>query len=217
MPGELESLRVGTREMLDSLSNHELFMQDAPHTTTQASELVHYEATAGRPRLVIDHDLLAAVSGMAEPSALGRLLPVQCSGRTIRRKLLQLGLSLPGPSVMLTETDSTTGEPNQVKNAASTGRLPKTHLSDDELDSLVGNIVQRFEKHGRVMIHGQLQAAGHHVPMDRVRKAITRVLGMPASFGRQVILRRQYAVAGPDSLWHHDGQHGKYPCSTTPF
>ena len=29
-------------------------------------------------------------------------------------------------------------------------------------------------------------------------------------FERIRIRRRQYSVLGPNSLWHHDGQHGQY-------
>ncbi|THH13742.1 hypothetical protein EUX98_g9686, partial [Antrodiella citrinella] len=51
-------------------------------------------------------------------------------------------------------------------------------------------------------------AAGHHVPRERLTLSYARVHGTPGIFGARTIHRRQYNVAGANSLWHHDGQHG---------
>ncbi|KAJ3001057.1 hypothetical protein NUW54_g6678 [Trametes sanguinea] len=45
-------------------------------------------------------------------------------------------------------------------------------------------------------------------PTLRVAAAYVRVRGAPAIFGRRIIVRKKYQVAGPNSLVHHDGQHG---------
>ena len=60
------------------------------------------------------------------------------------------------------------------------------------------------------MIFGRLKAAGHHVPVERIAASYLRVRGTPGSFSGRTIHRRVYKVAGANSLWHHDGQHGKY-------
>ena len=42
----------------------------------------------------------------------------------------------------------------------------------------------------------------------RVRDSLERVSGVPGTFGGRRVHRRRYQVAGANSLWHHDGQHG---------
>ncbi|KIY61682.1 hypothetical protein CYLTODRAFT_325120, partial [Cylindrobasidium torrendii FP15055 ss-10] len=57
-------------------------------------------------------------------------------------------------------------------------------------------------------ITGHLRHLGLTVPRERIREAYERVMGAPASLVNRSITRRVYRVAGPNSLWHHDGQHG---------
>ena len=59
------------------------------------------------------------------------------------------------------------------------------------------------------MLFGRLKAAGYHVPVERIAASYLRVHGAPGSFGGRAVHRRAYHVAGANSLWHHDGQHGK--------
>ncbi|KAJ7796811.1 hypothetical protein B0H14DRAFT_2390310, partial [Mycena olivaceomarginata] len=61
---------------------------------------------------------------------------------------------------------------------------------------------------GRSMISGRLKAAGHRVPRDRIAACYLRIHGTPGHFGAHFIHRTPYHVAGANSLWHHDGQHG---------
>ncbi|KAJ8074675.1 hypothetical protein PM082_022253 [Marasmius tenuissimus] len=69
---------------------------------------------------------------------------------------------------------------------SSTG--PMTDISDSDLDEALHNIITAFPSFGRRLIQGQLKFMGIHVPRR--------------------ITRRIYTVPGPNSLWHHDGQHG---------
>ncbi|KAJ3832090.1 hypothetical protein F5878DRAFT_511805, partial [Lentinula raphanica] len=57
------------------------------------------------------------------------------------------------------------------------------------------------------MINGHLRHLGHHVPRDRIRASYERVTGAPAYLTSRPVQWRTYHVAGPNSLWHHDGQH----------
>ena len=61
------------------------------------------------------------------------------------------------------------------------------------------------------MIDGHLRFLGHHIPCSRIQGSYARVHGAPSSgFGPRHIQHRVYNVAGPNSLWHHDGQHGEF-------
>ena len=81
-------------------------------------------------------------------------------------------------------------------------------LQDEQLDTLIADILQVFPLFGSHMIMGRLKAAGHHIPRARIIEAYARVHGRTGRFGDRSIHRRKYKVAGSNSLWHHDGQHG---------
>ena len=50
---------------------------------------------------------------------------------------------------------------------------------------------------------------GYHIPRSHLEASYARVHGAPANvFGVRRIERRVYKVPGPNSLWHHDRQHG---------
>lgn len=72
----------------------------------------------------------------------------------------------------------------------------------------MGEILEVFPNFGRRMLAGCLHTMGHNVPRDRITASYLRVHGAPALFGDRSIERREYFVAGANSLWHHDGQHG---------
>ena len=62
------------------------------------------------------------------------------------------------------------------------------------------------------MATAALRANGVIVSEGRVRGSLARVSGVPGTFGGWRVHRRRYQVAGANSLWHHDGQHGiRYP------
>jgi hypothetical protein len=158
----------------------------------------------GRPSVVLDETFLEnglrfrGVNQMAEV--------VGCSPRTIRRRAQAIGVLLPGRPVFQYER-SNDGERIGVHQRESV-RKP-TNLTDAELDARIAEILQAFPTLGRAMIMGALKSRGYIVTRERVRRSIERVQGVPASFARRTIVRRQYSVKGPMSLWHHDGQHGK--------
>jgi hypothetical protein len=59
------------------------------------------------------------------------------------------------------------------------------------------------------MIDGHLRHMGHRISRVRLQQSYSHVHGAPVSeFGPRRIHRRVYNVPGPNSLWHHDGQHG---------
>lgn len=213
-PGELQQLRTNARDMLRLIDENEHAVHDASHGAAPAP--VTLVPTAGRPRIDIDYDFLKNAHEMAPPGHIAQLL--SCSARTVRRRVLEAGLATPAPPVFRLEDPAGGVPPSLVRNPEATGRV-SSDISDDDLDGAVAEILQQFQNEGRSIIAGQLRARGHHhVPRDRIRQSIQRVTGVPAHFGRQPIQRREYRVAGPDSLWHHDGQHGtsRPPTFTAP-
>jgi len=84
-----------------------------------------------------------------------------------------------------------------------------SELSDDDLDDIISQIVKIFPNFGRCMIDGHLRHLGHYVPRSHIQASCAHVHGAPASsFGPHHIQCRVYSVPGPNSLAHHDGQHG---------
>ncbi|KAF7364508.1 hypothetical protein MVEN_00319500 [Mycena venus] len=145
-------------------------------------------ATVGRPRIEIDPEFLAQAIQLRGPLAS----VFRCSARTVRRRLLHHGLSEPGQRVY---NDTPHADGTIARSYTSTSR-PVSTLTDSELDALLTSI---------------LESAGHHVPRDRITASYLRIHGTPGRFGVHSIHRKPYKVAGANSLWHHDGQHGLIP------
>ena len=162
----------------------------------------------GRPPKQIQRQFLAYALEMRGPTEIGRML--QCSRRTVRREALRLGLAEPGPPVF----SSTTTREGDVLHHHTSVTAPVSTLSDDELDHAILAILSTFPHFGRWMIKGHLAAQGHRVPRQRIRESYIRLRGVPPAFGQRVIVRKKYQVPGPNSLVHHDGQHGMISFST---
>ncbi|KAL7277449.1 hypothetical protein ACG7TL_009311 [Trametes sanguinea] len=152
--------------------------------------------------LIVAQPFLAFALDVRGPTRVGKLL--QVSSRTVRRRALELRLVKPGPPVFSTVPNAT-GTSEQVHTTLTN---PVSTLTDDELDRAIANILSIFPNFGRRMIVGHLCAHGHYVPEQRVAATYVRVRGAPAIFGRRIIIRKKYQVAGPNSLVYHDGQHG---------
>lgn len=158
----------------------------------------------GRPRKEIHPEVLAAGLQYGGPTELGRALNV--APRTVRRRALEAGLVEPGPPVYVEYVDET-GNSTRVFTS-STGE--QSNLSDEALDDIMLELLNTFPTFGRRMIDGFFTHQGHHVPRSRLQASYARVNGPSvAAFGVRRIHRRVYSVKGYNSLWHHDGQHGK--------
>ncbi|KAF7349147.1 hypothetical protein MVEN_01437000 [Mycena venus] len=172
-----------------------------PPTSSQLIVTTHSD-TGGRPRVEIDPAFLSHALALRGPSHLRAVFGV--SARTIRRRALDYGLVQPGVPVY---TDMPQPDGTVVRSYTSTSP-PVSPLSDDELDALLTSILRTFPNFGRRMIKGRLRAAGYRIPRDRIAASYLRVHASPGSFGARFIHRTPYHVAGANSLWHHDGQHG---------
>ena len=195
--------------MIESLDNAVIVSSEVPDILPVLPELgAMVEETRGRPRININpNDLTALISGRrVTRTHLAELYG--CHPRTIHRRLLEFGLSEPGPPVFTTEVheDGTTTRVYRPGSSSDISTLP-----DDQLDALILSIYRQFPSFGRRMIDGYLLQLGHQIPRSRLEASYTRVIGPPAAaFGPRRIQRRIYKVAGPMALVHHDGQHGMW-------
>ncbi len=81
-------------------------------------------------------------------------------------------------------------------------------ISDQDLDDLIVRLRSHFPRAGIRMMSGMLLRLGHRVQQARIRESLLRIDPVRRVFERIRIRRRTYTVAGPNALWHHDGQHG---------
>nr|VWO95326.1 Zn(2)-C6 fungal-type domain-containing protein [Ganoderma boninense] len=84
----------------------------------------------------------------------------------------------------------------------------RTSIDDDDLDQLLIILRSHYRRAGVSVLDGMLRALGYHVTRARLRQALLRIDPVRRVFERIRIRRREYKVAGPNALWHHDGQHG---------
>ncbi|TDL14094.1 hypothetical protein BD410DRAFT_705387, partial [Rickenella mellea] len=80
-------------------------------------------------------------------------------------------------------------------------------LSNDELDHLISQLRTEYRRAGITMLDGMLRSLGFRIPRERIRLSLIRIDPVQRVFQRIRIRRRVYSVPGPNSLWHHDGQH----------
>ncbi|KAG6369381.1 hypothetical protein JVT61DRAFT_14953 [Boletus reticuloceps] len=202
-----EIILSGVASMIEALDDAVTTSSDPPdHPSTTAELAVRNHNRSGPPRVNIDPDNLATlIAGRrVTHTQIARLYG--CHPRTIRRRLLEFGLSQPGPPVFTHEA-SENGSMTRVYRPGSSSDL--SSIPNDQLDVLILSIYHQFPSFGRRMIDGYLLQLGHRVPRSRLEASYARVVGPPAAaFGSRRIQRRVYNVAGPMALVHHDGQHG---------
>jgi hypothetical protein len=158
----------------------------------------------GRPRLEFDRQFLQYALRLRGPTGIASFFG--CSPRTVRRRALELNLLDPGePPYRDTLVN---GEVVRIWiGCIRHTRL--SNISDDQLDGILYEILRDFPRFGRRMIDGRLRSLDIRVPRLRLCESYLRVHGPPPSLSnRRRIQRRKYSVAGVNSLWHHDGQHG---------
>lgn len=104
-----------------------------------------------------------------------------CSARTIRRRILEFGL------------DQFTRY-NEISNG--------------ELDEIVEDFVNTFPTAGQKTLAGHLRTLGYRIQRYKIRDSMYRVDPWGVKLrSRRLLHRRKYKVAGPNSLWHIDGNH----------
>lgn len=184
----------------------------------------------GRPRIVIDPEFLRFANQHRSTAAIARFLGVGTT--TVRTALLQYGIASPGenpfqptnnPQLELPENHDIPPDdlldpqlPIPHNFSAELHRLPTqtssniSEIDDEALDTLIIRLQMHYRRAGITMMEGMLQRLGHRIPRERIRSALLRIDPIRRVFERIRIRRRVYSVPGPNSLWHHDGQHGEY-------
>ena len=198
-------IRESINLMMKDLHEAKFVLADLPDADPIEPVTREYTGWPGRPRVVIDPEVLETSYAMRGPTALGRVFNV--SSRLVRRHALELGIVEPGEPVYVEfiEQDGTA-----VRYYLSSTSSQST-LSDEDLDAIMTDILNSFPTFGHRMIDGHLKFLGHHVPRKRIQQSYAHVHGPPcAGFGVRRIERRVYNVRDYNSLCHHDGQHGTY-------
>jgi hypothetical protein len=102
-------------------------------------------------------------------------------------------------------------EPEPLPHAVETissFTSPLSVTTDEQLDAVILEMRSHFRRAGVSMLDGMLRNLGLRIPRARIRQSLLRIDPVRRVFERIRIRRRQYQVPGPNSLWHHDGQHG---------
>ncbi|KAJ3014489.1 hypothetical protein NUW54_g1296 [Trametes sanguinea] len=203
-PHDLTQMLANLAHMQIALSQAAQLAPEGPDSLP-AVPLGSRISTGGRPAVSIQPEDLAALSqGRTTRGQIAHLY--DCHPRTIRRRLLAFGLSVPGLPVFQEEYHA---DGSTTLRHTPGGPSDLSQISDEDLDQLILSAHEQFPSFGRRMIDGYLLTLGERVPRQRVEESYARVVGpSPATFGPRRIERRSYTVPGPNSLWHHDGQHG---------
>ena len=82
-------------------------------------------------------------------------------------------------------------------------------IADMDLDQIVRDIIRCNTSLGANAVCARLKGIGVKVQRQRVRDSVLRVdpEGVAQRSMRPQLNRRTYMVAGPNSLWHIDGNH----------
>jgi len=180
------------------------------HLTDQPDSrvsLLSYEqrGTRGRPRIHIDRQFLSFALEVRGPIDVAKVLG--CHSRTVRKRAVEYGILPPGaaPFQNAVRDDGTV---TRIR-IGSMKHTRMSDISDLELDNAIAGILRDFPDFGRRMIDGRLRAQGILVSRARRELSYLRIHGPPPLFRRPPLVRREYWVAGVNSMWHHDGQHGE--------
>ena len=204
-PEEYAIIKDGLQQMVAHLDEASQGSTDPPDAPFFPTTTLLYTGRPGRPRIMINPQLLETALELRGPTHLAPVF--DCGARTIRRRGLEYGIVEPGDPVYI-DFEQADGTVTRIYRSSASA---VSDLGDDELDGVMASILEAFPTFGRQMIDGHLRHLGHRIPRSRLRESYARVHGAPAnSFGPRRIERRVYSVPGPNSLWHHDGQHGKF-------
>ncbi|KAF8176256.1 hypothetical protein K438DRAFT_82250 [Mycena galopus ATCC 62051] len=212
----LNDVRIQYQQALDA----------SHHGHASVVETIH-TGRVGRPHIEIDPEFLQFAHDHRSTTGIGRFLGV--SRGTVRSSLLRQGLLQPQAAPF--SDDPALDEPLDGEAEGSDNILdpdiPVPHnlppevehmvaapalagdIADWELDSLLLRLRTHFRRAGVSILDGMLRRLGYRVPQTRLRESLCRIDPVHRVFQRIRIRRREYHVAGPNSLWHHDGQHGE--------
>ncbi|KAJ7242125.1 hypothetical protein C8J57DRAFT_1084558 [Mycena rebaudengoi] len=167
-PSEYATMETSINTMVDQLDEARHLSSDPPEGTSLVVST--RTLTGGRPRVDIDPSFLSQALALRGTTHLENIF--NCSARTIRRRALEYGIADPGHPVY---TDTPLADGSSVRTYSSSAPAVST-LTDEELDTILTDILTVFPDFGRRMISGCLKAAGHRVPRDRIRASYIRIV-----------------------------------------
>ena len=98
----------------------------------------------------------------------------------------------------------------RIREYDSFVRKRYSDISEENLDSIVGQLMIQFPNCGYKRMTGLLLDAGHRIQQRRIWDCMRRV-NPEGVFLRalelQAVRQRKYQVSGPLALWHVDGNH----------
>jgi hypothetical protein len=194
----------GIANMLQALEAAAQESRDPPPAEAIIVSRPIHTGLPGRPRIEINPVFLEVALDLRGPTGIAPVVGV--AARTVRRRALEHGLVEPGPPVYVDTPDP--NNPGLFIRKYTSSTPVVTTMTDEQLDTLVFQALEIFPSFGRRMLDGFFRSIQEHVPKERIRASYERVRGAPASLINRPIERRVYHVAGPNSLCHHDGQHG---------
>lgn len=156
-----------------------------------------FSGARGRPRKDIDPEFLYWAYGRTSTQRIANFLGI--SRTTLRERLLALGLA----ERQLNPFDIASGDITSYTRLVS-------NISDEELDEQIMGVRTNNVRQGVTFTEGVLESMGLRVSRERIRQSLSRIEPGGRPFDRVRIKRRSYSVPGPNAVWHHDGQHGKY-------
>ncbi|KAF8146552.1 hypothetical protein K438DRAFT_1922188 [Mycena galopus ATCC 62051] len=186
------------------------------------------------PCIHIDPDFLQWAYGQRPTAGISRFFRVRRT--TVQNALLEYGIAEPQQSPFdqpdalsaSVNADPTNNDildpdlpipsgdfPAEVEELAASSQPtasftgPMSYICDDDLDMLLLRLRTHDRQAGLSMFNGMLRQLGHRVKIKQICQSLLRIDPVQRIFERICILRRDYPVLGPNSLWHHDGQHGR--------
>ncbi|KAF9070806.1 hypothetical protein BDP27DRAFT_1165065, partial [Rhodocollybia butyracea] len=135
---ELQILRTGVQLMLGDLRALYDRQIEGSHNGRPAVLFSEYTGNRGRPRTVIHPEFLRWAYGHATTSGLSHFLGI--SRRTVRRRLLDAGITLPDIHAQAASIAST----------SSVGYL--STITDEQLDALINQLRIHYSRAGIRMI-----------------------------------------------------------------
>ena len=209
----------------DVRQQYEQTINESHHGHPAIVETVH-TGQRGRPSLQIDREFLQWAYTLRSVSSIARFLDV--SRGLVRQQLVEHGIAEPQSqpfmlSAQYTDDGGSGGNddvldpsgdvsspisPSDNTYFTTSYTSPQSAITDDGLDDLVIRLRQHFRRAGVTMLGGMLQRLGYRISRERITQSLVRIDPVQRVFQRIRIRRRVYSVPGPNSLWHHDGQHG---------
>lgn len=147
-------------------------------------------ARGGRPKKVIDLDVLRqAVHLRLGPSYIANMLTstskTSVSRWTVRNRIVQAGLAVP-----------------------RTTHLAKTTISEEDLQFWAEEWILRQPEVGIDFLKAGLHTDGIFVTLARVKAVYKYLRPLRDALNTKAKPTRDvYKCAGPNAVWHHDGQH----------